>query len=108
KSSQDRVYQTFCNCSTLGRWRRKGRKGSQRAKIGKQKEFEAALRKLRGKEADVSAEADEIQDYIETLQKLPKAKIFDLFQRRYLRSVTVSFSSCQIFFVTTYKEVTVA
>lgn len=31
------------------------------AKIGKQKEFEAALRKLRGKDADVSAEADEIQ-----------------------------------------------
>ncbi|PWA49818.1 major facilitator superfamily protein [Artemisia annua] len=59
------------------------------AKIGKQKEFEAALRKLRGKDADVSAEADEIQDYIETLQKLPKAKIFDLFQRRYLRSVTI-------------------
>ncbi|CAH1428552.1 unnamed protein product [Lactuca virosa] len=28
-------------------------------------------------------------DYIETLQKLPKAKIFDLFQRRYLRSVTI-------------------
>nr|KAJ0223435.1 hypothetical protein LSAT_V11C200053990 [Lactuca sativa] len=27
-------------------------------------------------------------DYTETLQKLPKAKIFYLFQRRYLRSVT--------------------
>ncbi|XP_076915075.1 sugar transporter ERD6-like 7 [Bidens hawaiensis] len=59
------------------------------AKIGKQKEFEAALRKLRGKDADVSEEADEIQDYIETLQKLPKAGLFGLFQRRYLRSVTI-------------------
>ncbi|CAI9279946.1 unnamed protein product [Lactuca saligna] len=58
------------------------------AKIGRKKEFDAALRKLRGKDADISEEADEIQDYIETLQKLPKAKIFDLFQRRYLRSVT--------------------
>ncbi|XP_076893760.1 sugar transporter ERD6-like 7 [Bidens hawaiensis] len=59
------------------------------AKIGKQKEFEASLRKLRGKDADVSDEADEIQDYIETLQKLPKAKLFDLFQRRYLRAITI-------------------
>nr|KAJ0207095.1 hypothetical protein LSAT_V11C500296400 [Lactuca sativa] len=58
------------------------------AKIGRKKEFDAALRKLGGKDADISEEADEIQDYIETLQKLPKAKIFDLFQRRYLRSVT--------------------
>ncbi|KAD3336601.1 hypothetical protein E3N88_32120 [Mikania micrantha] len=59
------------------------------AKIGKHKEFEDALKKLRGKDADVSEEADEIQDYIETLQNLPKAKLFDLFQRRYLRSVTI-------------------
>ncbi|KAI3979985.1 hypothetical protein MKX01_042639 [Papaver californicum] len=51
--------------------------------------FEAALRKLRGKEADISGEADEIQDYLETLQKLPQAKILDLFQKRYLRSVTI-------------------
>lgn len=29
------------------------------------------------------------QDYVETLEKLPKAKIFDLFQKRYLHSVTV-------------------
>ncbi|KAI3882737.1 hypothetical protein MKW92_012330 [Papaver armeniacum] len=59
------------------------------AKIGKQKEFEVALRKLRGKEADISGEADEIQDYLETLQKLPQAKMLDLFQKRYLRSVTI-------------------
>ncbi|KAL7618170.1 hypothetical protein Lser_V15G01808 [Lactuca serriola] len=59
------------------------------AKIGRKKEFDAALRKLRGKDADISEEVDEIQDYIETLQMLPKAKIFDLFQRRYLRSVTL-------------------
>lgn len=30
------------------------------------------------------------QDFIETLQKLPKAKFLDLFQRRYLRSVIVN------------------
>ncbi|XP_031122823.1 sugar transporter ERD6-like 7 isoform X1 [Ipomoea triloba] len=59
------------------------------AKIGHQKEFENSLRALRGKDADISKEAAEIMDYIETLEKLPKAKWLDLFQRRYLRSVTV-------------------
>ncbi|KAL0459589.1 UNVERIFIED_CONTAM: Sugar transporter ERD6-like 7 [Sesamum latifolium] len=58
------------------------------AKKGNQKEFEASLRRLRGKNADISAEAAEIQDYIETLERLPKARLLDLFQRRYLRSVT--------------------
>ncbi|XP_019188464.1 PREDICTED: sugar transporter ERD6-like 7 isoform X2 [Ipomoea nil] len=59
------------------------------AKIGHQKEFENSLRALRGKDADISKEAAEIMDYIETLEKLPKAKLLDLFQRRYLRSVTI-------------------
>ncbi|KAA8543191.1 hypothetical protein F0562_021314 [Nyssa sinensis] len=59
------------------------------AKMGDQKEFEASLRKLRGKDADISHEAAEIQDYTETLQQLPKAKMLDLFQRRYLRSVII-------------------
>ncbi|XP_075483220.1 sugar transporter ERD6-like 7 [Primulina tabacum] len=59
------------------------------AKLGNQKEFEASLRRLRGKNADITKEAAEIQDYIDTLEKLPKAKLFDLFQKRYLRSVTI-------------------
>ncbi|TXG63564.1 hypothetical protein EZV62_010558 [Acer yangbiense] len=59
------------------------------AKKRKEKEFEAALQKLRGKDADISQEATEIQEYIETLERLPKAKVLDLFQRRYLRSVTI-------------------
>ncbi|XP_057473654.1 sugar transporter ERD6-like 7 [Actinidia eriantha] len=59
------------------------------AKVGRQKDFEAALQRLRGKDADISEEKDEIQDYIETLQRLPKAKLLDLFQRRYLRSVII-------------------
>uniref|UniRef100_M4FCN9 Major facilitator superfamily (MFS) profile domain-containing protein n=1 Tax=Brassica campestris TaxID=3711 RepID=M4FCN9_BRACM len=61
------------------------------AKMGRDTEFEAALRKLRGKKADVSEEAAEIQDYIETLERLPKAKALDLFQRRYIRSVLIAF-----------------
>ncbi|KAK4482242.1 hypothetical protein RD792_009389 [Penstemon davidsonii] len=66
------------------------------AKQGNQKEFEASLRRLRGKNADLSEEAAEIQDYIETLERLPKAKFLDLFQRRYLRSVTVCMSLINI------------
>ncbi|CAN0892685.1 Sugar transporter ERD6-like 7 [Linum grandiflorum] len=59
------------------------------AKIGNQKEFEVALQKLRGKDADISKEADEIKEYIETLDRLPKVKLMDLFNRRYLRSVII-------------------
>ncbi|XP_077219174.1 sugar transporter ERD6-like 7 isoform X1 [Tasmannia lanceolata] len=58
-------------------------------KVGKHKEFEVALRRLRGKDADISEEATEIQDYIETLKHLPKAKMLDLFQRKYARSVII-------------------
>ncbi|KAF3670447.1 Sugar transporter ERD6-like 16 [Capsicum annuum] len=49
------------------------------AKVGLEKEFEVALRKLRGKNADVSCEAAEIQAYVDTLQSLPKTRILDLF-----------------------------
>ncbi|XP_021730858.1 sugar transporter ERD6-like 7 [Chenopodium quinoa] len=59
------------------------------AKIGAKKEFVAALQKLRGKDADITHEADEIQNYIEELEQLPKASMFDLFQKRYIRSVTI-------------------
>ncbi|KAF9605262.1 hypothetical protein IFM89_015878 [Coptis chinensis] len=53
------------------------------------KEFEVALQKLRGKDADITVEAAEIQDYIDTLERLPKSGMLDLFQRRYLRSVMI-------------------
>ncbi|CAL5347089.1 unnamed protein product [Camellia sinensis] len=59
------------------------------AKVGLKKEFEAALQKLRGKDADVSREAAEIQTNIETLQSLPKAGLLDLFDRKYIRSVII-------------------
>ncbi|KAF5203805.1 Sugar transporter erd6-like [Thalictrum thalictroides] len=59
------------------------------AKVGRRKDFEVSLRKLRGKSADISSEAEEIQDYIETLEHLPKAKMLDLFQRRYLLSLII-------------------
>ncbi|CAI0426464.1 unnamed protein product [Linum tenue] len=59
------------------------------AKTGHEKDFEVALQKLRGNDADISEEAAEIKEYIETLDRLPKVKFLDLFQRRYLRSVIV-------------------
>ncbi|XP_041022589.1 sugar transporter ERD6-like 7 [Juglans microcarpa x Juglans regia] len=59
------------------------------AKTGQEKEFEAALQKLRGKDVDISQEAAEIQDYIATLELLPKPTFLELFQRRYSRSVII-------------------
>ncbi|OIW19566.1 hypothetical protein TanjilG_18376 [Lupinus angustifolius] len=59
------------------------------AKVGLEKEFQVALRRLRGRDVDISEEADEILDYIVTLQSLPKTKLLDLFQSKHLRSVVI-------------------
>ncbi|KAK2394001.1 Major facilitator superfamily protein [Trifolium repens] len=59
------------------------------AKVGREKEFQLALRKLRGNDVDISHEATEILDNIETLQSLPKTKFLDLFQSKYVRSVVI-------------------
>lgn len=59
------------------------------AKVGQQREFELALRKLRGKDADITEETADIQDYLQTLEHLPKANLLDLFEKRYLLSVIV-------------------
>ncbi|KAK1387955.1 MFS domain-containing protein [Heracleum sosnowskyi] len=58
------------------------------AKTGNQKQFEAALQRLRGKDFDTLISTT-FKDYIETLEKLPKAKLLDLFQKRYIRSVII-------------------
>ncbi|CAN0892686.1 Sugar transporter ERD6-like 7 [Linum grandiflorum] len=59
------------------------------AKTGNEKDFVLALQKLRGKDADISEEADEIKEYIELLDRLPQVKLLDLFNRRYLKSVII-------------------
>ncbi|GMI69819.1 hypothetical protein like AT5G18840 [Hibiscus trionum] len=59
------------------------------AKVGQHEEFRAALRKLRGNDADITEEADEILEYIETLESLPKATVWDLFQQKYIRAVII-------------------
>ncbi|XP_058738050.1 sugar transporter ERD6-like 7 [Vicia villosa] len=59
------------------------------AKKGRSEDFLASLQILRGKDYDISQEAEEIQDYITSLEKLPKSKVLDLFQKRYMRSLTI-------------------
>ncbi|XP_040995686.1 sugar transporter ERD6-like 16 isoform X3 [Juglans microcarpa x Juglans regia] len=59
------------------------------AKVGHEKEFQVALQRLRGKDADITCEASEILDNIETLQTLQKVKLMDLFQSKHIRSVTI-------------------
>ncbi|XP_050209059.1 sugar transporter ERD6-like 16 isoform X2 [Mercurialis annua] len=69
------------------------------AKVGREKEFQVALQKLRGREADVTHEAAEIQEYIQSSQYLPKARFLDLFTRQYIRFVFigVAIMICQQF-----------
>ncbi|KAK4751384.1 hypothetical protein SAY87_004866 [Trapa incisa] len=59
------------------------------AKVGRDKEFKLALQILRGKDADVSSEAAEIQVYIGKLHSLPKSRLVDMFQSKHIRSVTL-------------------
>ncbi|KAI9118933.1 hypothetical protein K1719_009608 [Acacia pycnantha] len=56
---------------------------------GFQKEFIDILRKFRGDNADISHEAAEIQEYLQTLTCMPKVGMLDLFHRRYLHAVTI-------------------
>ncbi|XP_015875241.3 sugar transporter ERD6-like 5 isoform X3 [Ziziphus jujuba] len=58
------------------------------AKIGKQKELEASLQYLRGKNADISQEAADIIDYTEAFQQQSEG-ILDLFQWKYARSLII-------------------
>ncbi|XP_038723139.1 sugar transporter ERD6-like 16 [Tripterygium wilfordii] len=59
------------------------------AKVGRDKEFQPALRRLRGKDADIAHEAAIIQVYIKNLETLPKSKLLDLFQSNYIHSVII-------------------
>ncbi|KAK9161406.1 hypothetical protein Syun_007747 [Stephania yunnanensis] len=59
------------------------------AKVGKEQEFEAALQRLRGKEADVSQEVAEIRDYTKSLQLQSEGGILELFDWKYAHSLIV-------------------
>ncbi|XP_034575047.1 sugar transporter ERD6-like 16 isoform X2 [Setaria viridis] len=60
------------------------------ANVGREKEFHASLQKFRGRDSDISEESAEIKGYIESIHRLPKAKIQDLFQSKNIYAVTVS------------------
>ncbi|KAK8589321.1 hypothetical protein V6N12_023723 [Hibiscus sabdariffa] len=59
------------------------------AKFGREKEFEASLKRLRGKESDISEEAADIRDYTETLEQQTEASFLELFQKRYANLLIV-------------------
>ncbi|TXG65661.1 hypothetical protein EZV62_006936 [Acer yangbiense] len=58
-------------------------------KIGREKEFENALQRIRGKNSDCSEEATDIRDHLETSQQHSEAGILDLFQRKYANSLII-------------------
>nr|XP_011466331.1 PREDICTED: sugar transporter ERD6-like 3 [Fragaria vesca subsp. vesca] len=58
------------------------------AKMGRHKEFEAALQRLRGKNADISQEAADIMDYTDMFQQHSE-KFLDLFEKRYAYSLII-------------------
>ncbi|XP_054778748.1 sugar transporter ERD6-like 5 isoform X4 [Prosopis cineraria] len=59
------------------------------AKAGREKDAEASLQRLRGKNADVSQEAADIRDFIETMGQQSEGTIFEIFQRRYARVLVI-------------------
>ncbi|KAL6324306.1 hypothetical protein AAG906_012552 [Vitis piasezkii] len=66
------------------------------AKVGREKELEASLWRLRGERADITQEAADIitgsicfTGVYKTFLQFPKATILDLFQRRYAHSLIV-------------------
>ncbi|XP_010660061.1 sugar transporter ERD6-like 5 isoform X1 [Vitis vinifera] len=59
------------------------------AKVGREKEFEASLQHLRGKDTDISFEASDIKDYTRYLEGLSETRIIDIFQRKYAYCLTV-------------------
>ncbi|XP_027353370.1 sugar transporter ERD6-like 5 isoform X5 [Abrus precatorius] len=59
------------------------------AKIGRLKECDSALQRLRGKNADVYQEATDIRDYTKALQRQTEASIIGLFQLQYLKLLII-------------------
>ncbi|XAR52550.1 hypothetical protein NMG60_11020688 [Bertholletia excelsa] len=59
------------------------------AKVGKERELEAALRRLRGDPADIHEELVEIMDNTKIFEQLSKGRIFDLLDRRYAYSLFI-------------------
>ncbi|KAL2942244.1 Sugar transporter ERD6-like 5, partial [Bienertia sinuspersici] len=57
--------------------------------MSKNKEFEAALQRLRGSFADISQEAADIRDCVESLHQMEQVSTLQLFQKKYAYALTV-------------------
>ncbi|EOA31925.1 hypothetical protein CARUB_v10015164mg [Capsella rubella] len=57
--------------------------------VGRHRDFEIALQKLRGPHANITREAEDIKEYLATLAHLPKATLWDLIDKKNIRFVTV-------------------
>ncbi|KAL2942216.1 Sugar transporter ERD6-like 5, partial [Bienertia sinuspersici] len=58
--------------------------------MSKNKEFEAALQRLRGSFADISQEAADIRDCVESLHQMEQVSTLQLFQKKYAYALSVS------------------
>ncbi|KAG2318253.1 hypothetical protein Bca52824_021375 [Brassica carinata] len=57
--------------------------------VGRHRDFEIALQKLRGPNANIAREADEIKEYLATIAHLPKTTLRDLIDKKNIRFVIV-------------------
>ncbi|WZZ30011.1 hypothetical protein YC2023_013412 [Brassica napus] len=57
--------------------------------VGRHRDFEIALQKLRGPNANIAREADEIKEYLATIAHLPKTTLLDLIDKKNIRFVIV-------------------
>ncbi|KAF3588168.1 hypothetical protein F2Q69_00032373 [Brassica cretica] len=70
--------------------------GRRRAKIGSGKDVEHSLHQLRGRDADVSGESAEIQVMTKRLEEDSKSSFYDMFQKKYRRTLVVSAAGMSI------------
>ncbi|KAJ0013500.1 hypothetical protein Pint_19945 [Pistacia integerrima] len=59
------------------------------AKVGREKEFETALQRLRGEIADISQEAADIRENLENFHQGSGTRSLELFQRRYINFLII-------------------
>ncbi|KAJ0079128.1 hypothetical protein Patl1_22735 [Pistacia atlantica] len=58
-------------------------------KVGREKEFETVLQRFRGEISDISQEAADIRDNLETFHQGSGTRFLELFQRRYSNSLII-------------------
>ncbi|KAF3609307.1 hypothetical protein DY000_02051429 [Brassica cretica] len=69
------------------------------AKIGSGKDVEHSLHQLRGRDADVSGESAEIQVMTKRLEEDSKSSFYDMFQKKYRRTLVIPKALLAVIFV---------